>query len=63
MEAELLGVETRLSERPAQEANDTTALTREQQSQLDRHKVSPHFQLHLDQSSSGSLSPAPLDCR
>lgn len=40
MEAELLAVETRLSRRPAQEVNDTTALTRDQQTQLDKHKVS-----------------------
>ena len=39
MEAELLAVETRLSGRPAQEINDTTALTGEQQSTLDKHKV------------------------
>ena len=34
-----LAVETHLTQRPALEANDTTALTREQQTQLDRHKV------------------------
>ena len=39
MEAELLAVETQLSQRPAQEINDTTALTGEQQSLLDKHKV------------------------
>jgi hypothetical protein len=39
MEAELLAVETRLSGRPAQEMNDTTALTGEQQSMLDKQKV------------------------
>ena len=34
-----LEVETLLSRRPAAEANDTTALSSEQQQQLDRHKV------------------------
>ena len=34
-----LEVETLLSRRPAVEANDTTALSSEQQKQLDRHKV------------------------
>lgn len=38
MEVEL-EVETQLSQRPAVEANDSTALTKEQQEQLDRHKV------------------------
>ena len=38
MEAEL-EVETGLSERPTLEAHDTTALTPDQQSALDTHKV------------------------
>lgn len=38
MEVEL-EVETQLSQRPAVEANDSTALTKEQQEELDRHKV------------------------
>ena len=38
MESEL-EVETRLSERPALEANDTTAITSQQQDELDKHKV------------------------
>lgn len=38
MEVEL-EVETQLSQRPAVEANDSTALTKEQQERLDRHKV------------------------
>lgn len=38
MEVEL-EVETQLSQRPAVEANDSKALTKEQQEQLDRHKV------------------------
>ena len=35
----MAAVERRLSQRPALEANDTTALTTEQQTQLDKHKV------------------------
>ena len=38
MESEL-EVETGLSERPALEPNDTTAITSQQQDELDRHKV------------------------
>lgn len=38
MEVEL-EVETQLSQRPTVEANDSTALTKEQQEELDRHKV------------------------
>lgn len=38
MEVEL-EVETQLSQRPAVEANDSTALTKEQQEELDKHKV------------------------
>ena len=34
-----LEVETRLSERPALEPNDTSAITSQQQDELDRHKV------------------------
>ncbi|CAI7998058.1 RIIa domain-containing protein 1 [Geodia barretti] len=47
MEAELLAVETRLSGRPAQEINDTTALTGEQQSTLDKHKVTLRIENEL----------------
>ena len=39
-------LEKELSKRPAQESNDTTALTREQQEKLNQHKVLVGCTLH-----------------